>query len=290
MAFAKILAPVTGTTRDASILLTAIEAAKPFNAHVAALFVHADPREGLPYTESGMPLAPEIVQELVDDAEDMARNASKAARTTLADIVRDTGIKLVATPECADTVTASYRESFGHYASCVADAAKLSDLIVFAPILSADGSDVSQALITTITKTSRPVLLSPVEPPKSLGRHIAIGWDGSQSAAHALITATPFLKHAEEIELFSVQHAPVKKGQCAEAAEYLKLHGLACTERDIDQGNAGVGETLLAQAMASGADLLVIGGYGHSRLRETILGGATIHIISHATMPVLLVH
>jgi len=82
----------------------------------------------------------------------------------------------------------------------------------------------------------------------------------------------------------------VKKGQCAEAAEYLKLHGLACTERDIDQGNAGVGETLLAQAMASGADLLVIGGYGHSRLRETILGGATIHIISHATMPVLLVH
>ena len=290
MTIAKILAPITGSKRDANVLATAIAAARPFNAHVSALFVRRDARESVPYADYGLPLSPEIIQELIDDSEFMAKSASRAARTALATTADKAGIKIIGKMECGDAVTASYHEITGHFRDRVPEAAMLSDLVVFAPVLASDSPDLGETLIATITKCGRPILLSPESPPQKIGRRIAIGWDGGQAAAHALIAAMPFLERAERIELFSVQQSPVRGSRCADAAEYLRLHRLSCAERDIEQGVAGTGEKLLAEAAASGADLLVIGGYGHSRLRETVFGGATVHIISHATMPVLLVH
>jgi nucleotide-binding universal stress UspA family protein len=72
--------------------------------------------------------------------------------------------------------------------------------------------------------------------------------------------------------------------------QYLGLHGLSCTEEKVDHGKRGIGEALLDGASARGADLLVMGGYGHSKLGETIFGGVTQHVRWHTTMPVLMIH
>jgi nucleotide-binding universal stress UspA family protein len=72
--------------------------------------------------------------------------------------------------------------------------------------------------------------------------------------------------------------------------EYLSLHGVTASVRAFACGSSGKGEALLKEAAKAEADLLAIGGYGHSRLRETVFGGVTAHVLSHATMPVLLVH
>ena len=81
MSFMKFLVPVTGGARDASALATAFAAAKPFGGHVVALFVHADPREAIPFGE--LPLSPDFVQELIDTAADVERAATDAAFSSL---------------------------------------------------------------------------------------------------------------------------------------------------------------------------------------------------------------
>jgi nucleotide-binding universal stress UspA family protein len=72
--------------------------------------------------------------------------------------------------------------------------------------------------------------------------------------------------------------------------EYLSLHGVRSTERLIDAGSKRIGEALLSAATEGGADLLVIGGYGRGRLRESLIGGVTRHVIAHANLSVFLVH
>ena len=72
--------------------------------------------------------------------------------------------------------------------------------------------------------------------------------------------------------------------------EYLALHGVNATERRVEAGERPVGEVLLESASSAGADLLVLGGYGHTRLRQMFFGGVTRHVVSHAELPLFLVH
>ncbi len=106
MSVVKILVPVAGVARDRFALATAFAAAKPFNSHVVAMFVHADPREAVPYGE--LPLSPDIVQDLIDTAADLEKASSKSARATLSSMAAEAGIRIVGTPQCADSVTVSY--------------------------------------------------------------------------------------------------------------------------------------------------------------------------------------
>ena len=78
MGLAKILAPLTGTPRDEIVLATAYAAAKPFNAHVAALFIHPDPRLAVPFV--GVPVSPDVVQDIVNASEEIAKTAESRVR------------------------------------------------------------------------------------------------------------------------------------------------------------------------------------------------------------------
>jgi len=284
----KILAPITGASRDSVVLSTAFAMAKPFNAHVEALFVHPDPRESVPITE--LPMSPTIIQELVDTAEEMKKNAAKAAKATLADTADKADAKIIAAPEKSNAVTVSYREVVGHLPDCVEEAAKLSDLIVFPPLVHADSTEAHDAFVHVLTKSERAVLLCAETPPKSIGTKIAIGWDGGLAAAHALTATIPFLKKAWKVELLEVGHFPAGHQRVREAREYLALHDVEISVSAIERGQRAIGEVLLEAATNDGCDLLVVGGYGHSRLRESIFGGVTAHLASHPKIPILMVH
>src|SRR5215471_21845559 len=98
MSIAKILVPVTGSPSDAIALSTAFAAAKPFNAHVAALFVHPDPREVVSYVYSGVPVSPELIQGIINGQRKLAGEAQGAAQSTLVAVARDNAAKLVPAP------------------------------------------------------------------------------------------------------------------------------------------------------------------------------------------------
>ena len=91
------------------------------------------------------------------------------------------------------------------------------------------------------------------------------------------------------VEIAEVRDRPRKDDSLALAASWLEAHGIACkAHREIDL--AGAGDQLLSRASEIGADLIVSGGYGHSRLREWVLGGVTRHLLEHMTVPVLFSH
>ena len=286
MSIAKIIAPLTGTARDAAVLTTAYVAAKPHNAHVVGLYVHPDPRLALPYT--GAPISPEVVQEIVDAADEINRQTAKVARATFAEKAAAAGVEIVVAPKDKERATCSFREVEGFFPRCVADASRLSDLVVFGPIAPVDGPDLADAFVETLVKIGRPVLLG-TQTPKSLTGKVMIAWDGSPAASRAVVSAMPFLEKADKIVLLSCCKASQKLG-IGEVEEYLALHGLGCTEEAVDPGRRGIGETLLDAALKGGADLLVMGGYGHSQLGEIVFGGVTQHVRWHASLPVLMIH
>lgn len=285
MSIAKILAPLTGGTRDANVLASAFAAAKPFNAHVVALFVRPDLAEAMPFFGEGVSGA--VVQEIIDAAKEAAAAAADVAQKTLATTAMSAGMNVIAGPVKSDSATASWRDVQGNFADQVVQESLLSDLVVFGPLSESDKPGLTEAFEAALLEAGKPVLLTAQTPPKNLTRCIAVGWNGSATSAHAISAAMPFLKKAEHVEIFVVKK---QESGPADLNEYLNLHGLSAGQTVIDAGDKPVGEVLLSAAAAKGASLLVLGGYGHTRLREMFMGGVTRHVVSHADLPLLLVH
>jgi nucleotide-binding universal stress UspA family protein len=296
MSIAKIVAPLTGAKRDSVVLATAFAAAKPFNAHVSALLARSDPRLSTP--TMGAPLSPQIIQAMIDATKELNLAATKAARAALEESAAAAGAAIIDRPEKREQVTCTYREMEGFFADMVARAARLSDLVVFGPLAITDGDDLNDSFVDILTKTDRPVLLSATAP-VSLAENIAIAWDGGAAAAHAVIGALPFLTRAHRATILHIGAEPKdddekygfgRRASRSDLKDYLALHGVACSEMTFERGTRNTAEALLDAAANAGADLLVMGGYGHSHLREAIFGGVTSHIRWNAGLPVLMVH
>jgi nucleotide-binding universal stress UspA family protein len=287
MAYKKILAPLAGVSRDASVLASAFAAARPFNAHVVALFVRPDPAEAMPFFGEGV--SGSMVQEIVDVAKEAADKASADARATLEEAAKAANAEVLEKPERRDGLTVSFHEERGNFSDRVTLASRVADVIVFGPLKEGDRPGLTEAFESVLLQSGRPVLLAAQTASQSFAQRIAIAWDGSIASAHALTAAMPYIARAASTEFLMVKR-PGEEFDCNEPREYLELHGLSSTARTVDAGSKPIGQVLLDGAAASQADLLVLGGYGHSRLRQLFAGGVTKHVVSHANIPLFLVH
>ena len=288
MSFVRILAPLTGGSRDAVVLASAFAAAKPFRAHVAALFVRPDATEAVPFFGDGASAT--VVQEIAEASKVAADAAVKLARATLEASAKAAGAVIVDRQQKGETVTASFREVLGNFADQVTLASRLSDLVVFGPLKEDDRPGLTEAFEATLLETGRPVLLSSNPAQPTFCKKIALAWNESVASAHAVTAALPFLKCAESVEILCVSRSKDEPIDSSELKAYLSLQGVEATERTIEAGNRVVGDALLEEAIKANAGLLVAGGYGHSRLRELFFSGVTRHVVSHAGIPLFLVH
>jgi nucleotide-binding universal stress UspA family protein len=136
-----------------------------------------------------------------------------------------------------------------------------------------------------------PVWVFPAAETSAHLRTVAIAWDGGRAAARAVRDALPILAEADDVTILSVSDDKPIEGASVEALRhYLKAHGAPAVSVSITRGDEPVGDTLQAAALACGAGLLVMGGYGHSRLREFALGGATRSVLGRAALPIFLSH
>jgi nucleotide-binding universal stress UspA family protein len=137
--------------------------------------------------------------------------------------------------------------------------------------------------------SGRPVLLAPVAPPESIGKRIAIAWNGTSNAASALTSAMPFVRQAQAVRILVSEDYSRPGPSGEEVREYISHHGVEAdiaVFRAIDR-NTGAG--LLAAAREFGADLMSMGAYSTaSRLRQLILGGITRHVLENAQISVLM--
>lgn len=140
--------------------------------------------------------------------------------------------------------------------------------------------------------TGRPVLLVPyIQETGLVLDRVMVCWDGSRSAARAVGDALPFLARAKAVEVVVVGDR-LKSDEMpgADIAHHLARHGLAVELKRIIAADAEVASVLLSHAADSTANFMVMGGYGHSRLREFVLGGATRGVLSQMTVPTLMSH
>ena len=124
---------------------------------------------------------------------------------------------------------------------------------------------------------------------QTIGERVAIAWNDSAEAARALAFALPFVEAASVVHVLTAETWRTQFEATEDLADYLEWRGIMCERRAIEAED-DVGAALLQAASAAGADLLVMGGYGRSRLRELVLGGVTRHVLTHAQLPVLLAH
>lgn len=289
MSIAKVLVPVTGGGRDTSLLQYAIEAAKPFDAHVMAFFVRPDLAEALAFFSDGA--SGVVVDEIVKATRDAGDEAGKRVEAAISAACAGAGVARVVAPERrTGVVTLSLREVQGNFGDQLSLEARLSDLVVFGPIRESDQAGLAEAFVQVLVDTDRPVLRATDEVPLRFAERIAIGWDGKKAASQAVTAAIPFLKRAGHVEIFSIQRPPLTEHATEGLREYLAMHGVTATERLIDAGNKRIGEALLQAAKQDNSDLLVLGGYGRGRLRESLIGGVTRHVIAHADVAVFMVH
>jgi nucleotide-binding universal stress UspA family protein len=141
--------------------------------------------------------------------------------------------------------------------------------------------------------SGRPVIVVPVTQtaPVKLDR-VMLCWDGSRPAARAIADAIPFMTRANAVEIVVVIGERDKSGEItgANMKWHLARHGIDVEIKRIAAGGADAQSTIVKHATESGADFLVMGGYGHSRLREFILGGVTRSILRAMPVPVLMSH
>jgi nucleotide-binding universal stress UspA family protein len=141
--------------------------------------------------------------------------------------------------------------------------------------------------------SGRPVLIVPYIQRKGLTLdRVLVAWDGSRSAARAVADAMPLLVRAKAVEVLTVASEPAKSDEMpgADIAHHLARHGVKVEVDSIVTVETDVASTILSHAADISADVLVMGGYGHSRLREFVLGGVTRGILGSMTIPTLMSH
>jgi nucleotide-binding universal stress UspA family protein len=177
--------------------------------------------------------------------------------------------------------------------------ARVADLLVLS-----HPETVSEMIAQVLPRAGRPVLLLPALAAMAamapIGKRVLVAWDASREAGRALAGALPILRQAEAVELV-VCEAESEEGvtrdvRMADPLPWLAHHGVQATLRVHAVAGGGrfhrdvIGEALLSVAAAGKFDLLVMGAYAHSRLRETFLGGVTRTVLARMNLPVLLEH
>jgi nucleotide-binding universal stress UspA family protein len=280
----KILLPLNGTATGEAALATALLAARQFNAHVTALHVSADCREVAPLAGEGLSGA--MVEEMMSAAERESGQRSRDVRRRFEAFVLAHDVP-IGEERFEDAASADLAIVVGREDDIVAQSARLADLAVV-PHPDATELSSSDALHAVLFDSGRPVLVAPKIEPDTLGRRVAIAWNGSAESATAVLACMPWLTRAERVCVLHADEYQRRGPQARELLAYLRLHGVEAETAQFKPIDREVGAGLLAGARAFGADLMCQGAYSHSRLRQLILGGVTRHVLEFADLPVLM--
>ncbi|KLK89684.1 hypothetical protein AA309_30070 [Microvirga vignae] len=153
--------------------------------------------------------------------------------------------------------------------------------------------DTSDLVEPVLFGSGRPALIVPyIHVPPQL-RTVLVAWDEGRPAARAVADALPLLQMADQVKVVTVSNPHSRGGSHASAeimARHLARHGIQAEVKTLTRGDLDIANTLVSYAADESADLIVMGAYGHSRLREMVLGGTTRTILASMTVPVLMAH
>jgi nucleotide-binding universal stress UspA family protein len=288
MTIRTILVPVRGDGKGEGVLDCALAVGRRFNAHLSVVHCRPRPEDMLPY---GVFVPTSFREQIASSATTMANEEEGRVKALFETYCSRHDLAVVDGSAAApgDRPSASWSEATGKQAEIVAVRGRLADLIAVAQPdtkLNLGRNTLEAALL----ETGRLVLMCPPAGAGSVCRHVAIGWDGHAEAARALAAAMPILVAADHITVLAGETGRHVELGPEEVRAYLARHDAHAEVRSFRARATEVAQGLLGAVIEAGADVLLIGAYGHSRRRELVMGGVTQHIIEHADLPVLMIH
>jgi len=285
-----ILVTATGSDADDTVFTSALAAARPFSAHLEMLHVRVD-AAAMAVTMSSEGGGSVLVGGLLERLEQDADAREKRARELFDRFCAREGLAITEAPPGPNTPSAQWSREIGAEPYWMTEYGRAADLIVIGR--AADGLEIpSDTMEAVLLDTGRPVLIPPATGITQLPRTVVIAWKASREAAHAVAAASPFLSLSTDIRILTVaedENESTDEGHRLMAS--LRWRGLPVTAERLqpaaDQSPADIAINAAAERNA----LLVMGGYGHTRLREWIFGGFTRHVLeTAASVPVLIAH
>ncbi len=281
MKYKSILVHLNNEHRVPRLINAAMQLALPSNSHLTGLFV-------VPHVPFTSPIFPKISRAIIQGGLDAYRKAGEGIHQAFEHAA--SGQPIVAEWRLCEAKRPGYVEA-------VLDHTRAADLVIAAQKESdwdyADMFDVPDWLAM---ESGRPVLVVPKSGEiHTIGERVLVAWNNSRESARAVFDAMPLLQRAKEVRVLCVEE-PDKPQTArdlpgAEICAALARQGVNCTAEHLKPAKRSeAGEVLLAQVGKFNCDLLVMGCYGRSRLREFILGGASRHVMQEATVPVLMAH
>ena len=282
--FKDVLVLVDDSAACATRLDVAVQVASRFGAHLTGLFV--TPPLSIPaLAESEFPGHARTVSDYMETQ----HRARRAAALSAHDLFR---------PRAGVTgITTEWREREGDVAEIASLHARYADLVIVGQVDPTVGGGPSGRALPErlLIGVGRPILVVPyVGAFRTVGDRVLVAWNASREATRAVNDALPILQRASQVTVLAVNPRGGVSGDGdvpgADLALHLSRHGVNAEASWITAEDIEVAVMLLSRACDLQADLIVMGGYGHSRVREIVLGGATREILRTMTVPTLMSH
>ena len=282
----KILVPVRGDGKGDNVFAHAVALARRSGAHIQVTHCRSRPEDLIPY---GVAVSPVLKDQIIEQSVNLLNKQEQGLREEILALAKANGA-ILAEPSDDDTVTVSFIEEEGRQIEVIRHHGLLSDMTAVAqPDL--DRNIGTNTLQAALFSTGRPVMMCPEAKskiPENLGQNIALAWDGSVESSRAVMQTLSLLKSAEQVTIITNTTDTIKVSP-EELSEFLAMHGVQANISIISK-TADISRSILDQASAIGADMLVLGAYGNSKNLERVAGGVTQDVIDHATLPVVFVN
>jgi len=281
-----ILVCISGSETDDKTLELAGRIAKQQNSHIEVLHVRADSRGLIQYTGEGMDGS--MIEEILEVSETESLSRAKGTKSKYETFCRSSGITIAEKPTDRDEPTICWVEKDGREDEIVSIHGRLFDFLIIGRPLKQRALPSPITLEAALLDTGRPTLLASPELPHETGKHVAIAWESSPEAAHAIAAAMPILVNAVRVTLLSADPMEAPSIPPEEGVKRLAWSQIDAQVLHFDATEQEIGAAYLFHATKVKADILVKGAYARSRIRQMILGGRTRHIITNTEIPVLL--
>ena len=267
-----------------SILKAALIIARRFGSHMEGLYVP----QGLP---SMLPLSPEgglATADVMASLEQGAEDTAQRLRAIFDRFMADEDVAVMPIGAAIDRPSASWFEAARLTQDTLGGRGRMFELIVVGRPMPGQFAPSMVALETALFESGRPLLIVPPGNVATIGEKVAIAWNGSTETARTIAFAMPLLARADEVAVISVEEGLVPGPSGQDIAQNLARAGIVSRTRHVHSEGRAIGEAMLAESRAFGADLLIKGAYTQSRLRQMIFGGATSYILANADLPVFM--
>jgi nucleotide-binding universal stress UspA family protein len=283
-----ILAPVSGLPSDAAALDEALATARMFGAHLQVLFVQIDPEQIAVQVGAGDPMGAAGLGTMIEGLVGEGEKRAAAARQGFEDACRRAGVPIGAAEGVGPS--AEWLIVPGIDTECVPAFARAADLLLF--VRPRDPEDAPVDLWeAALLSCGRPILLLPPAPHGVVPGTVAVAWKDSAEAARAITASLPLIKRAERLLVMTVDEGTdAQNAASGRIVAGLQRHNADTSLARLPAGTRDAAHVLLEEADQRGVGLLVMGGYGHSRARESVFGGFTRTMLRDAKLPVLMVH